>query len=645
MKKRSLGFKLLVGGVLAVLIPLLIVGVFSAIRSSKALSDSAKNQAHNIARDLSGMIQLVLAEEVKIVSGLAVRDDVVGAVTKAAAGGPEAAAGELARVSNELAAMMKKIGKDYEAVVVIDRNGVVIADGIGGKTRGLNLADRDYFRDVKAGKAYAIGSAVKSRLSGNPIIGIASPVVSGSGEFLGAVATVLKIDFLSDRLASVKIGKTGYVYMTDKTGLVVAHPKKEFILELNLAQQEGMRDFMSKALSGKEGVEDYVFKGTAKISGFANVETTGWRLFVTQDSDEFMADAVAIRNFIAIIGVVFLALTVAAVLFFARSISGPITRIVKELTEGAQQIATASTEVSTASQSMAEGASEQAAAIEETSSSLEEMSSMTRRNADNAVEANGMMTETKQVVLRANDSMKSLTKSMEDITTASLETSKIIKTIDEIAFQTNLLALNAAVEAARAGEAGAGFAVVADEVRNLAIRAAEAAKNTAGLIEGTVRKIKDGTELVNTTNRDFAEVAEKSVKVAELVNEISAASTEQAEGINQVNKAVVEMDKVVQQSAANAEELASAAEETNAQAEMMRGNIVSLKTIISGDEKFDDGRSRDRKLIDMPAERPVARKALAFLKKGNNLKTAKGGSRSPAEKAIPFDDEDGFKNF
>ncbi len=634
MKKRSLGFKLIVGGILVVLIPLSIVGVFSAVRSAKALSDAAREEAGVVAKDQAVMVQLVLGEEIKLVSEFAIRRSIINGATTG---------DDLARIGEDLAAAMKKIGKDYEAIVVIDKNGVVLADGIGGKTKGLNLADRDYFKEVKAGKAYAVGSAVKSKLTGNPTVGVASPIQSADGEFVGAVAAILKTDFISEKLAAVKLGKTGYVFMSDKTGLVIAHPKKELILEMNIASAEGMKDFAAKALSGKEGVEDYAFKGVAKIAGYSTVEITGWKAVFTQDTDEFMEDAVAIRNFIIIIGVVFLVLTITIVLFFARSISGPITRIVKELTEGAQQIATASTEVSTASQSMAEGASEQAAAIEETSSSLEEMSSMTRRNADNAVEANGMMAETKQVVLRANESMKILTRSMEEITTASMETSKIIKTIDEIAFQTNLLALNAAVEAARAGEAGAGFAVVADEVRNLAIRAAEAAKNTAGLIEGTVKKIKDGAELVNTTNRDFAEVAEKSVKVAELVNEISAASTEQAEGINQVNKAVVEMDKVVQQSASNAEELASAAEETNAQAAMMRTNIVNLRTIISGDEKLDGGRSGDRQHFDERAEKPPA-KALAIFKKDRKPKAAKGESRPHAEKVIPFEDDE-FKDF
>jgi methyl-accepting chemotaxis protein len=192
------------------------------------------------------------------------------------------------------------------------------------------------------------------------------------------------------------------------------------------------------------------------------------------------------------------------------------------------------------------------------------------------------MKEANRVVLKANDSMGRLTGSMEEISKASEETSKIIKTIDEIAFQTNLLALNAAVEAARAGEAGAGFAVVAGEVRNLAMRAAEAARNTATLIEGTVKKVKDGSELVKSTNEAFTEVAKSAGKVGELVAEIAAASQEQAQGIDQVNKAVADMDRVVQQVAANAEESASASEEMNAQAGQMQVVVEELVTLVSG---------------------------------------------------------------
>ncbi|MFH0730002.1 MAG: methyl-accepting chemotaxis protein [Pseudomonadota bacterium] len=283
-------------------------------------------------------------------------------------------------------------------------------------------------------------------------------------------------------------------------------------------------------------------------------------------------------------------------IFLSRSITGPINRIISGLTETSDQVSSAAGEVSAASQSLAEGASEQAASVEETSSSLEEMSSMTKQNAGNAGQADALMKQANQVVNKANASMGQLTTSMQEITSASEETSKIIKTIDEIAFQTNLLALNAAVEAARAGEAGAGFAVVANEVRNLAMRATNAAKNTAALIEGTMKKVTDGAALVKTTNDAFTEVAGSTAKVGELVAEIAAASGEQAQGIEQVNIAVSEMDKVTQQNAATAEEAAAASEELNAQAEEMKVFVGELATMVGGNAviSIDSSRSVSR---------------------------------------------------
>ncbi len=291
-------------------------------------------------------------------------------------------------------------------------------------------------------------------------------------------------------------------------------------------------------------------------------------------------------NDIALKIMFFVALAIVIVfflsLFLTRTITRPINQVVEGLSDGADQVTSGSSQVSSSSQSLAQGASQQAASLEETSSSIEEMASMTRQNANNANQANTLMAETTGVVDDANDSMTKLTESMKEITAASEETAKIIKTIDEIAFQTNLLALNAAVEAARAGEVGAGFAVVADEVRNLAMRAADAAKNTANLIEGTVKKIKTGSEIVTKTNEAFGKVAHSAKKVSELVGEISAASNEQAQGIEQISKAVAEMDKVVQENAANAEEAASASEEMNAQAEQMKDFVGELASLVGG---------------------------------------------------------------
>lgn len=296
-----------------------------------------------------------------------------------------------------------------------------------------------------------------------------------------------------------------------------------------------------------------------------------------------------------------LALTLG--IFLSLSITRPLSRVIEGLAGGAEQVGAASMQISEVSQSLAERTSEQAASIEETSSSLEEMSSMTKRNAEGAHQANQLMSETFRTISHANQSMVNLNSSMAEISKASEETFKIIKTIDEVAFQTNLLALNAAVEAARAGEAGAGFAVVADEVRNLAMRTAEAAKNTAELIEGTVGKIRHGTRIVAETSDEFAKVAEGSERMNQLIEQITGASTEQAQGIEHINIAVNEMDKVVQQNAATAEESASAAEEMNAQAGRMKEFVGELTGIIGGAGKSEQAPGRRKGEMGPPVKK------------------------------------------
>lgn len=276
-------------------------------------------------------------------------------------------------------------------------------------------------------------------------------------------------------------------------------------------------------------------------------------------------------------------LVVGVILFILLSrVSNQIRSVVGDLNNVSGRVNKASDHISTSSQMLADGASDQAAAIEETSASLEEMSSMTQQNAENMGKTRQLVSETISTVDNANKSMIGLTKEMDEISEASQETQKIVKTIDEIAFQTNLLALNAAVEAARAGEAGAGFAVVADEVRNLAIRAAEAAQNTAQLIERTVTRIGEGEKLVSTTHQAFDEVEGATSKIDVLIDEMAQAAKEEARGVGQINSAVSDMDRVVQQNAANSEESASASAELSNEAERMDVYVKNLVAIVDG---------------------------------------------------------------
>ncbi|MEA1921847.1 MAG: methyl-accepting chemotaxis protein [Pseudomonadota bacterium] len=334
--------------------------------------------------------------------------------------------------------------------------------------------------------------------------------------------------------------------------------------------------------------------------------------------------AVIILSVIAAIIGIFLAY------FISNGIAKSLTRVIDALAEGSHQVAAAAGQVSSASQSLAEGSSEQAASLEETSSSVEELASMTKQNADNSDQADRLTKDTVGAIGKASTSITTLSNATEEIYTASQETQKIIKSIDEIAFQTNLLALNAAVEAARAGEAGAGFAVVADEVRNLAARSAEAAKSTAELIGSTVDKVSASREVAAESLTVVSEVIEKSGKVGELIGEVTAASQEQSNGVGQINIAISEMDKVTQQNAANAEESAAAAEELNAQAEQMNEFVGDLTAMVTG--KRSSGTTT---MTHRPTRQLAAPKAQSKAKKDT----------SPAAAVIPFDDDESSDDF
>ncbi|MDD2708450.1 MAG: methyl-accepting chemotaxis protein [Verrucomicrobiae bacterium] len=295
----------------------------------------------------------------------------------------------------------------------------------------------------------------------------------------------------------------------------------------------------------------------------------------SHDSDQIKAAVGSSRQVLATAITVALLVGIGLAIFLTITISRTLMKVADVLLAGSDQTTAASQEVSTASQAVAAGASEQASSLEETSASLEEMSSMTKRNAENTQKAKVLAGETHRTAEQGGKDMVEMKKAMEEV-------SKIVRSIDEIAFQTNILALNAAVEAARAGEAGAGFAVVADEVRNLAQRSAEAAKQTAA-------KIETGVTVSENVGKILGEIVPKIRQMNELVTEVAEASGEQNQGIDQINIAVSQMDKVTQSNAANAEETASASEELSAQAVELRSTVMELLRLVGGKQSGGHG--------------------------------------------------------
>ncbi|MBI1319995.1 MAG: PAS domain-containing protein [Candidatus Hydrogenedens sp.] len=313
----------------------------------------------------------------------------------------------------------------------------------------------------------------------------------------------------------------------------------------------------------------------------------------------------------------------------------------QEVNTASSQVYQASSQIASSSQSLADGASTQASSLEQVSASLEELTSMTSLNADNATQANSMASQARDAAQQGNLAMEKMMTAITSIKESSDQSAKIIKTIDQIAFQTNLLALNAAVEAARAGEAGKGFAVVAEEVRNLAVRSAEAAKNTTEMIEGSVKYAEGGVAISEQVGKALSDIVERSEKVSNFIAEIATASKEQASGLEEINKAVRQMDQITQSNSANSEETASAALELNTQSE-------SLTEIIA---RFKISPAHDHQPQYVPAVRGgaahAAPRALAAAPQRGNAMThprgsgsGNGGPERRHSRVIPLTDED-----
>ena len=349
------------------------------------------------------------------------------------------------------------------------------------------------------------------------------------------------------------------------------------------------------ALSGKSNIKVVIdYNGNPVLSAYTPFEFLDlkWALLAEIDESEIFAPVIGLRNNAIIMGAVFLGLIITIALLLGRYISNPITRAVELITSANTQVVSAAGEISESSQSLAEGASQQASSIEEVSATVEEATAINNQNADNSREADILAKDTKEAASNGFERGTELMTAMQEINSSSERIAKIIKTIDEIASQTKLLALNAAVEAARAGEHGLGFAVVADEVKGLAQRSANAATETSEIIEESIKQIKNGLDVANKTNEAFGEIDEKIKKTSDLISEISISTKEQSEGMAQIAQAMGNIDQVTQQNAATSEEAAAASEELNAQAVSMQDMVATIAVMVGIASEQASGNSR-----------------------------------------------------
>jgi len=349
---------------------------------------------------------------------------------------------------------------------------------------------------------------------------------------------------------------------------------------------EAFRSFAQMSADGQpEEASDYALKNITPLMDTLQKNTAafGQANSVRRDTAIAAAAAAVERNRLIAVVLIALALVITAggfvvVLGLARTLKG----VSESLAAGADQVAHAAAQVSSSGQALAQGASKSAATLQETFASAQEINSMAMRNAESSRNAAGLVERSAAKFTQTNQALEEMVVAMGEINASGQKISKIIKVIDEIAFQTNILALNAAVEAARAGEAGMGFAVVADEVRNLAQRSAQAAKDTALLIEESIAKSGGGKARVDRVAEAIREITNDASEVKTLVDEVSSGSQEQARGIEKMRQAFTEMERAGQSTAATAEESAAAAGQLTAQSQSLSDVGEQLRTLVEG---------------------------------------------------------------
>ena len=652
-KNLKIATKLLLFGISVMIIPLITVGISSVSIAGKGLTRLAEEQMSERAKELALLVDYVISDEMKIVKNLALLDVSIDASVSVYKDDSSEKSNKINALNKTFSKILKTegLGEHYQVLLAADKSGIVFAASENNYL-GVFVKDRDYIVNALKGKPN-IGAVGINKVTGEPFIPFAVPVYSTEGSVIGAVATIVEISFLNNIITNSKIGDTGYAFIIDNTGLVIAHPDSKLNLKLNITELEGMEQYAANMIAGKSGVEKYIFEGDSKSCGYAPVKSTGWSLALTLPDSEFLAPVVLVRNIVALVGISALIIGIAVSLLFARSISTKLrasvdfaskiasgdlsasmdidqkdeigqlanslkdmaenlNRILLDIQNASNQVASGSQQISSTSQQISSGATEQASSTEEVSSAMEELVANIQQNTESSKSADDI---SKKVAVEAAEGGEAVNETV----AAMKSIAEKITIIEDIARNTNMLALNAAIEAARAGDAGKGFAVVASEVRKLAENSGSAA---AEIIDISINSVKAAEKAGNLIN----DLVPQIQNTAELIQEINTSSIEQNRGADQINQALQQLDTVIQQNASSSEEMASMAEELSSQSELMKSNVDFFK--LSGSEQIYSAVPETVKETE------------------EKKNSSAGKTKKPeTEKSYDYDNNDGFSEF